>query len=185
MSLPVGPAQTRWINAPTLALSAAYVRPRKLHLGSACGQGVQWYILPSLGTALLGALCSVLPAGWLARGCFECVGAAPRFPAAAIREAGASTLLLGLSSMQLSRHQGEASPSHGRSQQSLALATAVSGLSRAWQLLGASGQGMRPLARILVVSGHAATGGSSLLWLGRRLRPWRRRAQPKQAQKPK
>jgi hypothetical protein len=175
------PIQTRWLNVPTLALSASSLHPRKLHLRVASRRLVRLSSLPSLGATALGLLSPILPASRLARGCFECVGARPQLPARAIREAAASTLLLGLTSTQFAdpASTSDAGAPHAHAQQSLALASVATGLARALQLLGASGQGMRPLARALLVSTHGGSGASALLWLVRHRRH-RRRARARQ-----
>lgn len=176
------PIQTRWLNVPTLALSASSLHPRKLPIGAARRRLFRWSSLPSLCATVLGLLSPMLPAGQLARGCFECVGARPQLPARAIREAAASTLLLGISSTQLS--EPACTPyvraPHAHAQQSLALASAATGLVRALQLVGVSGQGMRPLARALLVWTHGGSGASALLWLMRHRRRHRRRARSTQ-----
>jgi len=148
--------QTRWINAPTLAISASFLRLPRLRLAAAV-RGLAPSSIPSLCATVLGLLAPFIPAGPLARGCFECVGPCLQLPARAIREAAASTLLLGLSSAQISGPISvpfsgppgtSSSVAHGRhlrAQRSLAFASAASGLTRALQLVRASGAGMQPV----------------------------------------
>lgn len=157
--------RARAAHVPALALCAARLRPlrlwRRLREERVAPPSRRLAERIGLGAAAVGLAPVALPAGPLARGCFECVGASAALPARALREACAPTALLGLccAALQL--------PRSGRRRwlRPVGAASAALGATRVWELAGARGAGLRRPVRAVGICVHALCGAVAIRWL--------------------